>query len=76
LGTGIGFSVLDVIKSFEKTSGLKLKYHFAERRPGDVGQIYADTSLANEQLGWKAQYGLDDMTSSAWNWEKKLRGIT
>jgi len=75
LGTGMGFSVLDVIKSFEKTSGLKLKYHFAERRPGDVEQIYADTSLANEELGWKAQFNLDDMTSSAWNWEKNLRGI-
>ncbi len=75
LGTGKGFSVLDVIKSFEKSSGLKLKYHFSDRRPGDVEQIYADTTHANTELGWKAKYNLDDMTSSAWKWEKNLRGI-
>lgn len=72
LGTGNGFSVLEVIHSFEKTTGVKLPYRIVERRPGDVEQIYASTRLANEVLGWKAKYSLDDMTLSAWNWEKRL----
>lgn len=73
LGTGIGYSVLDVIKSFEKTSGKKLNYSFDKRRVGDVPQLYADPSKATEKLGWKATLSLDDMTSSSWNWEKNLR---
>ncbi len=73
LGTGKGFSVLDVIKSFEKTSGQSLNYSFAKRRAGDVEQIYADTSRANRELGWKADLDLDAMTASAWEWEKKIR---
>ncbi len=72
LGTGKGFSVLEVIRSFEKTTGVKLPYRIVERRPGDVEQIYASTTLANETLGWKTRYTLDDMTLSAWKWEKKL----
>ena len=72
LGTGKGFSVLDVIKSFEKTTGEKLNYVITDRRPGDVEQIYASTKFANEELGWKAIKTLDDMTRSAWNWEKKI----
>jgi len=72
LGTGNGFSVLEVIQSFEKTTGVKLPYRIVERRPGDVEQIYASTKLANEVLGWKAKYSLDDMTLSAWNWQKRL----
>lgn len=72
LGTGNGFSVMEVIKSFEKVSGVKLNYKMADRRTGDVEQVYADTLLANEKLGWKAVKTLDDMTLSAWNWEKSI----
>jgi UDP-glucose 4-epimerase len=72
LGTGIGYSVLDVIKSFERATKIKLAYRFMERRPGDVEEVWADTEFANRELGWKAERGLDEMTLSAWNWEKRL----
>jgi UDP-glucose 4-epimerase len=72
LGTGNGYSVLDVINSFEKVSELKLNYKIVARRPGDVEIVYADTSFANSELGWKAELGLDEMTLSAWKWEKEL----
>ena len=72
LGTGVGYSVLDVIKSFERTTKVKLAYKFMERRPGDVEKVWADTEFANKELGWKAERGLDEMTLSAWNWEQKL----
>ena len=72
LGTGHGYSVMEVINSFEKTSGVKLKYQIMDRRPGDVEKVWADTEFANEELGWKAEKGLDEMTLSAWNWEKAL----
>jgi len=73
LGTGTGYSVLDVIHSFEKTSGRKLPYVFAERRDGDVPQLFANATRANSQLNWKATLDLDSMTGSSWAWEKKLR---
>ena len=73
IGTGNGFSVLEVIKSFEKVTGKKLNYKIVGRRPGDVEQVYADTTYANEELGWKAEKGLDEMMLSAWNWEKRIR---
>lgn len=76
LGTGEGYSVLEVIRSFEKTSGLKLPFRIVARRAGDVPQMYAATQTANRELGWKAQRGLDEMAASAWNWEQRLRGIT
>lgn len=72
LGTGNGFSVMEVIKSFERTSGLKLKYEIKERRPGDIVKVWADTEFANRELGWKAEKTLDEMTSSAWKWELSL----
>lgn len=72
IGTGNGFTVLEVIKSFEKTTGVKLNYKIGERRAGDIIQIWADTQLAETELGWKAKLSLDDMTLSAWNWEKAL----
>ena len=75
VGTGNGFSVLEVIKSFEKTSGLKLNYQIVGRRSGDIEQIWADPKFANEELGWKAEKSLDEMTLSAWNWQKKLSKI-
>ncbi|MCX6247049.1 MAG: UDP-glucose 4-epimerase GalE [Bacteroidetes bacterium] len=75
LGTGIGYSVLDVIKSFERSTKVKVAYKIMDRRPGDVEKVWADTELANHELGWKAGRDLDDMTLSAWNWEKKLAGL-
>ncbi|MCL4120073.1 UNVERIFIED_CONTAM: hypothetical protein GTU68_066553 [Idotea baltica] len=76
LGTGNGFSVLDVINSFEKVTQLKLNYEIVERRPGDVPQLYAATDLAKEKLGWTAEKSLDEMISSSWDWEQKLRAET
>ncbi|MGE5382005.1 MAG: UDP-glucose 4-epimerase GalE [Omnitrophica WOR_2 bacterium] len=72
LGTGNGFTVLEVIKSFEKVAGQKLNYEIIGRRPGDIEKVWADTSYANEVLGWKAQKNIDEMMQSAWNWEKAL----
>lgn len=73
LGTGTGSSVLEVIESFERVSGKKLNYKIVDRRPGDVISAYADTTKANEVLGWKAQYTLDEAMKSAWDWEQKIR---
>lgn len=73
LGTGNGFSVLDVINSFEEVTNSKLNYEITERRPGDVPQLYAATDLAKEKLGWIANKSLNEMISSSWNWEQKLR---
>ena len=72
LGTGNGFSVMEVIKSFERTSGVNLKYEIKERRQGDIVKVWADTEFANRELGWKAEKTLDEMTSSAWKWEQAL----
>jgi len=72
LGTGNGFSVMEVIESFERTTGVKLNYKFMDRRPGDIEKVWADTGFANIELGWKAEKKLDEMTSSAWKWEKAL----
>jgi len=74
LGTGNGLTVLEVIRSFEKVSGVKLNYVFVDRRPGDVEKVWADTTLANQELGWKAQRSVDEMTLSAWRWELRLAG--
>lgn len=75
VGTGRGSSVLEVIKSFEKTNELQLNYQMSPRREGDVASVYADVSLSEKLLGWKATYSLDDMTRSAWQWEKKFRNL-
>jgi UDP-glucose 4-epimerase len=72
LGTGRGYSVMEVIKSFEKVSGMKLKYKILSRRTGDIIKVWADTDYANRELGWKAELDLNDMMRSAWNWEKAL----
>jgi len=76
LGTGNGFSVLEVIKTFEKVSGVKLNYKIVERRAGDVSQIFSDCELANKELGWKAKLGLDEMLSSSWKWENYINKTT
>src|SRR5664279_2185205 len=73
LGTGNGFTVLEVIHSFEKVSGVALNYIIGPRRPGDVIAIYANNSLAKEKLNWLPKYSLDEMMSSAWKWELKLK---
>lgn len=73
LGTGKGVSVLEAIHSFEKVSGVKLKYKITGRRPGDIEKIWADPSFANSELGWKTVYSLDDSMRSAWEWEKNLK---
>ena len=73
LGTGDGITVLEVIQSFEKVSGIKLNYKIGPRRPGDVPAIYANNALAKEKLRWQPKYSLDDMMSSAWKWELKLK---
>jgi UDP-glucose 4-epimerase len=73
LGTGQGKSVLDVIKAFEKASGKSLNYKIVPRREGDVTEAYADTTKANDVLGWKAELSLDEALASAWKWEQKVR---
>ncbi|RXG31721.1 UDP-glucose 4-epimerase GalE [Leeuwenhoekiella marinoflava] len=75
LGTGTGSSVLEVIETFEAVSGQKLNYKIVDRREGDVVAAYADTDKANNELGWKSQLSLADALKSAWDWEKKVRGI-
>lgn len=72
LGTGQGNSVLEVIKTFEEVADQKLAWDFADRRPGDVVSAYAETTKANEELGWKTKYTLADALKSAWQWELKL----
>jgi len=72
LGTGKGASVLEVVEAFEKVSKVKLNYTIAERRPGDIIKVFADTTHANEELGWKAELSLEEALLSAWNWEKHL----
>jgi len=73
LGTGIGVSVLQAIESFERVSGIKLKYRITGRRAGDIEKIWADPSLANKELGWKTLSSLDEAMKTAWDWEKKIR---
>lgn len=71
LGTGKGYSVLDVVKAFEKASGIKINYRIAPRRAGDVACCYADATKAKEVLGWQAQYDIDDMCVDSWRWQSQ-----
>jgi UDP-glucose 4-epimerase len=73
LGTGNGVSVLEAIRSFERVSGVKLRYKVVGRRPGDIEKIWADPSFANTELGWKTVSTLDEAMKSAWDWEKYMR---
>lgn len=75
VGTGIGISVLELIREFEKVNNLKLNYKLVDRRPGDVEKIWASTDLANKELGWSAQRTISETLASAWAWEKHIRGI-
>ncbi|MGB9746379.1 MAG: UDP-glucose 4-epimerase GalE [Bacteroidales bacterium] len=73
LGTGRGYSVLEIIKTFEKVTGVKINYRITGRRPGDIEKVWADTSLANNELGWKAEKTLEETLASAWKWEQYYR---
>ncbi|MGI6003111.1 MAG: UDP-glucose 4-epimerase GalE [Lachnospiraceae bacterium] len=70
LGTGIGYSVLDIVHAFEKACGRELPYVIDPRRPGDIAQCYSDPSKAEKVLGWKAEKNLDDMCADSWRWQK------
>ena len=70
LGTGVGYSVLDIVHAFEKACGKPLNYKIAPRRPGDLATCYSDPSKALETLGWKAERGLDEMCEDSWRWQK------
>ena len=70
LGTGIGYSVLDIVHAFEKACGKPLNYKIVDRRPGDLATCYSDPSKALETLGWKAERGLDEMCEDSWRWQK------
>ena len=74
IGTGRPVSVLELIKSFEKVNGVKLNWKFAPRRAGDVTAVWADPTLAEKELGWKAQRSVDETLAAAWAWEKRLAG--
>lgn len=74
VGTGRPVSVLELVKAFEKVNGLKLNYKFAPRRQGDVKAIWADPTLANKKLGWKAERTVEEILASAWAWERHLAG--
>lgn len=73
LGTGEGVSVLEAIKSFERATGEKLNYKIVDKRHGDIEKVWGDTSLANKELGWKAERSLDDAMLTAWKWENYLQ---
>ena len=71
LGTGNGYSVLDLVKAFSKASNREVPYKIAERRAGDIAMCYADPSKAEVELGWKAEYGIDDMCQDSWRWQSQ-----
>ena len=71
IGTGTGYSVLEMVQGFERATGKKIPYKVADRRPGDAPAVYADPSLATNELGWKTELGLDDICRDAWNWQQK-----
>jgi len=73
LGTGTGYSVMDIIRTFEKVTGVRVKHEITDRRAGDIEKVWADPGKANQELGWKARFGLDDMLRSAWKWEQSLK---
>ena len=70
LGTGVGYSVLDLVAAFERATGIKIPYRIADRRPGDIAECWSDPSKAERELGWRAKRTLEEMCRSAWNFEK------
>ena len=75
LGTGIGYSVLDIVKNFEKATGIKIKYEIVPRRAGDIAECYADPIKAEKILGWNAEKNLEQMCKDSWNFTKKQFNI-
>lgn len=75
IGTGLGYSVLDIINAFEKATNIKINYQIVDRRPGDVEAVFADTNLANNKLGWTAERDMENMMKTAWNWELAQKNI-
>ncbi|PNK41860.1 GDP-mannose 4,6-dehydratase, partial [Bacillus thuringiensis] len=71
LGTGMGYSVLEMVEAFEKVSGKKVPYKITERRPGDVAVCFADASKAKRELGWEAKRGLEEMCADSWRWQSE-----
>ena len=71
LGTGKGYSVLDVVKAFEKACGKKIPYEIKPRRAGDIATCYSDATLAKKELGWEAEYGIDEMCADSWRWQSQ-----
>lgn len=70
LGTGVGYSVLDVVNAFEKANDVEIPYELVDRRPGDIGTSYADVTKAKEELNWEASFGVEEMCRDSWNWQK------
>ncbi|MBS2209812.1 UDP-glucose 4-epimerase GalE [Carboxylicivirga mesophila] len=75
VGTGSGYSVMQLVKSFIEVTGVDLKYKLVDRRAGDIEKIWADTTYGNNELGWKAEKTLEETLASAWAWEKNVRGL-
>ncbi|MBR5615804.1 MAG: GDP-mannose 4,6-dehydratase, partial [Clostridia bacterium] len=71
VGTGNGYSVLDMVRAYERVTGLNIPYQIVERRPGDIDECYADPTLAEKMLGWKAEFDLDDMCRDAHRWQSQ-----
>ena len=70
LGTGIGYSVLDIVKAFEEANGVRIPYVIGPRRPGDIAECWSDPQKALREMGWKTQYTILDMCADSWNWQK------
>jgi UDP-glucose 4-epimerase len=71
LGTGRGYSVLEVVKAFEQASGRPVPYEIVARRPGDIGECYANPATAERLLGWKAEFGIERMCQDHWRWQEQ-----
>ena len=70
LGTGIGYSVLEMVSAFERASGVKVPYKIVDRRPGDIAECFADTAYAEQMMGWRAEFGLEQMCGDSWRWQR------
>jgi UDP-glucose 4-epimerase len=75
IGTGRGLSVMELVSTFQKVNNISVNYQIVGRRAGDIVAVYADTTLANNELGWKAQSTVEETLKSAWEWEKRVRGL-
>lgn len=73
LGAGTGYSVLELVYTFERVNSIKVNYKITDRRPGDIATCYADTKKAKEELGWVAKYGVEEMCRDAWNYVKRSK---